>query len=207
MHVPNMCRLKVTHDDWQGRRYNRGRVRNRASNRPRLCARGHKSRHRRCQCFRRGECLNKCVRGFLANADSISSPYVVILEYELVLCKFGLRPGNFAGEAAEQSNVAYEGISSSNGLCCWSSPDSKVQFVRNECLPSKRPELLPLPELGNLICRTVITSQIADHTPGTIAAANDTFVRLRDHDQPVGVCVAFPGILDLGERNTLGLDA
>ena len=31
--------------------------------------------------------------------------------------------------------------------------------------------------------------------------------RLRDHDQPVGVCVAFPGILDLGERNTLRLDA
>jgi hypothetical protein len=33
------------------------------------------------------------------------------------------------------------------------------------------------------------------------------FFRLRDHNQPVGVCVAFPGILDLGERNTLGLDA
>src|SRR2546429_303818 len=48
---------------------------------------------------------------------------------------------------------------------------------------------------------------LAEHTPGIIAAANGTFVRLRDHDQPVGVCVAFPGILDLGERNTLGLDA
>ena len=43
--------------------------------------------------------------------------------------------------------------------------------------------------------------------PGIIAAANGTFVRLRDHDQPVGVCVAFPGILDLGERNTFSLDA
>jgi len=49
--------------------------------------------------------------------------------------------------------------------------------------------------------------RMADHTPGIIAAANGTFVRLRDHDQPMGVCVAFPGILDLGERNTLGLDA
>jgi len=46
-----------------------------------------------------------------------------------------------------------------------------------------------------------------DHTPGIIAAANGTYVRLRDHDQPVGVCVALPGILDFGERNTLGLDA
>jgi hypothetical protein len=49
--------------------------------------------------------------------------------------------------------------------------------------------------------------RLADHTPGIIAAANGTFVRLRDHDQSVGVCVAFPGILDLGERNTLGLNA
>jgi hypothetical protein len=48
---------------------------------------------------------------------------------------------------------------------------------------------------------------VVDHTPGIIAAAKGTFVRLRDHDQPVGVCVAFPGTLDLGERNTLGLDA
>jgi hypothetical protein len=45
--------------------------------------------------------------------------------------------------------------------------------------------------------------RMADHTPGIIAAANGTFVRLRDHDQSVGVGVAFPGILDLGERNTL----
>src|SRR2546429_4320182 len=28
---------------------------------------------------------------------------------------------------------------------------------------------------------------LAEHTPGIIAAANGTFVRLRDHDQPVGV--------------------
>jgi hypothetical protein len=46
----------------------------------------------------------------------------------------------------------------------------------------------------------------ADHTPGIVAAVNGTFVRLRDHNQPVGVRVAFPGIPDLGERNTLGLD-
>jgi hypothetical protein len=47
----------------------------------------------------------------------------------------------------------------------------------------------------------------ADHTPGKIAAANGTSVSLRNHDQPAGVCVAFPGILDAGERNPLGLDA
>jgi hypothetical protein len=39
------------------------------------------------------------------------------------------------------------------------------------------------------------------------AAANGTSVRLRDRDQPASVCAAFPGILDLSERNTLGLDA
>ena len=48
---------------------------------------------------------------------------------------------------------------------------------------------------------------MANHTSVIIAAASGTFVRLRDHDEPVGVCVAFPGILDLGERNTLRLDA
>jgi hypothetical protein len=49
--------------------------------------------------------------------------------------------------------------------------------------------------------------RVADNTPEIIAAANGTFVRLWDHDQPAGVRVAFPGILDLGERNTLGLNA
>jgi hypothetical protein len=44
--------------------------------------------------------------------------------------------------------------------------------------------------------------RVANHMPGIIAAANGTSVRLRDRDQPAGVCVAFPGILDLGERNT-----
>jgi hypothetical protein len=63
-------------------------------------------------------------------------------------------------------------------------------------------ELLQLPSFPFLD-----SFRIADHTPGIIAAANGTLVRLRDHDQSVGVCVAFPGILDLGERNTLGLDA
>ena len=33
------------------------------------------------------------------------------------------------------------------------------------------------------------------------------FDALRDHDQPAGLYVAFPGILNLGERNPLGLDA
>ena len=55
--------------------------------------------------------------------------------------------------------------------------------------------------------RPVVKFRRPTHPPGIIAAANGTFVRLRDHDQPVGVCVAFPDILDLGERNTLGLDA
>jgi hypothetical protein len=45
--------------------------------------------------------------------------------------------------------------------------------------------------------------RVADHTPGIIAAANGTFVGLRDHDQPAGVDVAFPGILDLGEGKLL----
>src|SRR5260370_42431134 len=49
--------------------------------------------------------------------------------------------------------------------------------------------------------------RVADYTPGIIAAANGTFVGLRDHDQPASVYVALPGILDLGERNTLGLNA
>ncbi len=62
--------------------------------------------------------------------------------------------------------------------------------------------------------------RVADHPPtiaGTAAHRGNpncykwnwpvVSARLRDDDQPVGVCVAFPGILDLGERNTLGLDA
>jgi hypothetical protein len=65
-----------------------------------------------------------------------------------------------------------------------------------------------------------VALRIADHPPtiaGTAAHRGNpncykwnlpvVSARLRDDDQPVGACVAFPGSLDLGERNTLGLDA
>jgi hypothetical protein len=78
----------------------------------------------------------------------------------------------------------------------------------NEVLRRSKPTIIVLVKRGWYKRESFrLSFRIADHTPGIIAAANGTFVRLRDHDQPVGVCVAFPGILDLGERNTFGLDA
>ena len=86
-----------------------------------------------------------------------------------------------------------------------------IQTIRPECAGNERynsacgPIIIPYPILS--WCEGSLFAHACLAKAQQLRGQRSLLEALGDHDQPTGLDVAFPGILDLGERNPLGFDA